>query len=32
MDPLEVKGRLFSHEIDIIEKQLEKLNKNKYKT
>ena len=32
MDPLKVKGILFSHEIDIIEKQVENLNKNKYKT
>ena len=32
MDPLEVKGILFSHETTIIEKQEEKFNKNKYKT
>ena len=32
MDPLEVKGILFSHETYIIEKQVENLNKNKYKT
>ena len=30
--PLGIKGILFSHEISIIEKQVEKLNKNKYKT
>ena len=32
MDPLEVKGILFSHETNIIQKQVENLNKNKYKT
>ena len=32
MDPLEVKGILFSHDTDIIEKQVENLIKNKYKT
>ena len=32
MDPLEVKGILFLHETNIIEKQVEKLIKKKYKT